>query len=72
MSSWILVGFVTAEPRQELHVFCFFFICLFFVWLPFPLEPEVNKVRDYILLISLTFLYSSVAGTQSLNKLINE
>lgn len=46
--------------------------CDFLFWLPFPLEPKVIKVRDCILLISLSFLSSSVACTQSFNKLINE
>lgn len=45
---------------------------VFFLWLPFLLEPELIKVRGCILLTSLSFMSSLVAGTQSLNKLRNE
>ena len=38
MSSWILVRFVTAEPRQELETVLFLFVCLF------VLNPQIQVI----------------------------
>ena len=49
-SSWILVRFVSAEPRQELHVFYLkvppfsFSFSLFFFWGPYLWHKEVPRL----------------------------